>query len=668
MSDLETTDKPPVLLTLFGGFRMQIGSTAAAAAPRKAEALLTYLAMQDGYSAPREAILDLLWTDRGIEQARHSLRQAMFVLRRIVGAGVFTDDARAIGIVPTSIRTDVGEFRTLVGSPARSDLAVAAQLYTGPLLGQFPSVAAEFDQWLERARSDLTSSAIELLARLSHMCFADGHVAVGVSAAERMLALDPLREDSHRALMLAYQQAGRRADAIRQSEICRNTLRREWDSEPSPETEALIAQIRSESRTDESRQVVAQRELPANLFAQASSGPPRLAVLPFRTFGPDAVPTYFAAGIVDDIITLLAGVREPIVVSSGSSSLYRDRPFDLCLVGQELGVRYVVSGSARYSSPMTRISVSLAEVESGVVLWAHSYDARDMTLFDAQDDIAQRVVNTIIPHIHESEMRRLRNKKPKNMSAYDLVLQARDLMFRLDQSDYQEAGTLLQRAITMDPAYATAHALLADWFALRIGQGWSPAPEADSIASDRAARDAIAWDSLNARALSLHANTRSFLHRDYEGAMQLLDKAIDIAPNDASSWMWSAGTFAYVDRGAEAVRRAEQAIRLSPRDRFAFRFYTALCLAHYTNGSYDAAVDWGARAVREAPKYTASLRFMIASLVANGQISTAREVGQELLKLQPEFRVSSVRERHPYRDAARRNRIADELRLAGLPE
>ena len=296
-----------------------------------------------------------------------------------------------------------------------------------------------------------------------------------------------------------------------------------------------------------------EKETPSNLFAQASSGPPRLAVLPFRTLGPDAVPSYFAAGIVDDIIILLAGVREPVVVSSGSSSLYRDGPFDLRLVGQELGVRYVVSGSARYSSPLTRISVSLAEVESGIVLWAHSYDARDMALFDAQDDIVQRVVNTIIPHIHEFEMRRMRNKRPESMTAYDFVLQARELMFQLDRSAYQEAGTLLQRAITMDPSYSTAHAMLADWFALRVGQGWSPSPEADSIASDRAARDAIAWDSLNARALSLHANTRSFLHRDYEGAIKLLDRAIDIAPNDASSWMWSAGTYAYVDRGAEAV-------------------------------------------------------------------------------------------------------------------
>ena len=200
---------------------MQIRGRRVAAAPRKAEALLSYVAMQAGFSAPRDAIIDLLWTDRGVEQARHSLRQTMFVLRRILGAHVFTDDSRAIGFAPGSIRTDVGELRALAGSPARSDLAAAAQLYTGPLLDRFPSIAADFDQWLERTRSELTNCAIELLARLSQMSFTDGDVVLGVSAAERLLALDPLREDSHRILMMAYQRAGRRTDAIRQSEICK---------------------------------------------------------------------------------------------------------------------------------------------------------------------------------------------------------------------------------------------------------------------------------------------------------------------------------------------------------------------------------------------------------------------------------------------------------------
>jgi DNA-binding SARP family transcriptional activator/Tfp pilus assembly protein PilF len=668
MSNPKPDGPGQVVLTLFGGFQLQIMGREAALLPRKGQALLAYLALQDQQSVPRDALVDLLWTDRGAEQGRHSLRQMMFVLRRVVGNCVFTDDARTLSFMPGMVTTDVGEFLVRAGSPARSDLALAAKCYTGPLLGRFPAVLAEFDQWLDRARSDLTNSAIDTLARLSEACFADGDMALGVTTAERMLTLDPLREDCYRALMEAYRRVGRRADALRQFEVCKDTLRRELDVAPSPETETLMAQIRSEGRAEEAPLTMVAGDQIATVVAQASSGPPRLAVLPFRPLGHDTVPAYFAAGIVDDIITLLVNVREPVVISGGSSGIYRDRPFDLRVVGQELGVRYVVSGSARYSRPLTRISVSLAEVESGIVLWAHSYDARDLSLFDAQDNIAQRVVNTIIPHIHESEMRRVRSKKPESMTAYDLVLQARELMLQLDRAAYQKAGALLHRAVTMDPNYATAHALLADWFALRVGQGWSTDPVADSMASDRAAKDAIARDSVNARALSLHANTRSFLYRDYEEAIQLFGKAIDIAPNDASSWMWSAGTYAYVDCGAEAVRRAEQAIRLSPRDRFAFRYYTALCLAHYTNESYEAAVHWGERAIREAPRYTASLRFLIASLAASDQLPRARELGRQLLKAQPDFRVCSVRERHPYRDVARRNRIADQLVLAGLPE
>ncbi|MGE0419225.1 MAG: hypothetical protein AB7O80_20670, partial [Acetobacteraceae bacterium] len=241
-------------------------------------------------------------------------------------------------------------------------------------------------------------------------------------------------------------------------------------------------------------------------------------------------------------------------------------------------------------------------------------------------------------------------------------------MFRLEQSAYAAAGELLRRAVASDPGYATAHALMADWHALRVGQGWSPAPDHDAVASDEAARAAIRQDAMNARALSLHAHTRSFLHRDYEGAIRIFEQAMEAAPNDASTWMWSAGTYAYIGNGTEAMRRAERAYRLSPRDRFAFRYSTALCLSYYTNGAYEDAIRWGEQAIRESPAYTAGLRFTIAAHAAVGQLNRAQELAGNLMRIQPDFRVRTVRERHPYRDASRRNEIADRLLMAGLHE
>jgi tetratricopeptide (TPR) repeat protein len=361
-------------------------------------------------------------------------------------------------------------------------------------------------------------------------------------------------------------------------------------------------------------------------------------------------------------------MREPVAISSHSSRRFGGAGVDPRAVGRELGARYLVSGTARGGIGRLRISVGLTDVESGIVMWAHPYETGGRELFDAQDDIARRVVATIVPQIHESEMRRIRGKSPEVMTAYDLVLRARDTMFKLDPRSFGSAGDLLARAAAMDPGYATAHALAAHWHALRVGQGWSPDPDADSIASDRAAQAALANDSLNAQALALHAHTRSFLHRDYDHAARLFDRALDIAPNEASAWMWSAGTAAYVGDGAEAVRRAEKALALSPLDRFSFRYDNALCLAHYTNGSFDEAVRWGMRAIDAAPGYTAAIRFAIAACAASGRSGQARELARKLLDAQPDFRVRGVRARHPYRDAERREEIADRLLSAGLPE
>ena len=190
----------------------------------------------------------------------------------------------------------------------------------------------------------------------------------------------------------------------------------------------------------------------------------------------------------------------------------------------------------------------------------------------------------------------------------------------------------------------------------------------DAKIADQAANDAIQHDPLNARALALYGHNRSFLYRYYNGAQRIFDRALNAAPNDATAWMWSASTFAYVGDGADAVRRAERALELSPRDPHAFRFHGALALAHYTNGSYEEAVHWGQAAIAESPFYTSNLRFTAAALVAMGRNAAARKIGHEIMRVQPDFRVRVLRESHPYRDAERRDQIAGQLLLAGLPE
>ena len=293
------------------------------------------------------------------------------------------------------VETDFGRFRLLARARDRASLAEAAEIYAGEFLNRFQPVSGDFEDWLVTARSEVTDAAIDVLHRLTDACLTAGDVHPAVLTAERMLALDLLREDSHRLLMEVYLRAGRRADAIRQYDACVEVLRRELDVGPSEETTEVVREIREAAPKLQSTPVFAERRFVTPTYIQ--DGPPRVAVLPFRAIGPDPVPGYFAAGLVEDIVTLLATLREPVVVSSNSSRQFADMPLDIRQIGNELGVRYVVSGTARHSEPWVRISVQLAEAESGSVLWGQSYDTKALMLFEAQDHIARRVVNIIVP-------------------------------------------------------------------------------------------------------------------------------------------------------------------------------------------------------------------------------------------------------------------------------
>jgi adenylate cyclase len=403
------------------------------------------------------------------------------------------------------------------------------------------------------------------------------------------------------------------------------------------------------------------------VFAQTADGPPWIAVLPFRAAGPDPVPDYFASGLVEDIVGDLVQLREPVVISSNSTMIYRDQPMDLRRIGRELGARYVATGSIRRSGNRLRLAVELAEAETGIALWAQPYEVETPVLFDAQTSIAGRIVGTWLPRLQEAELRRIRAKRPENMTAYDFVLQARGLSRRLDREGLEEAVKLLKCAVSLEPAYSAAHALMADLVTLRVGQGWSQDIAADALTADRMAQAAISSDPDNARALAIYGHNRSFLYRDYDTAVQLFDRALTAAPNDADAWMWSVSTYAYIGEGGESVARAERALRLSPRDAFLARYYCSLSLAHYTNANYEEAVHWGRLAAGESPHYTANLRFTAAALVELGRISEAKELVNAVMHVQPEFRAQYVIDRHPYRDPDRRMRIANALIKAGLP-
>lgn len=393
---------------------------------------------------------------------------------------------------------------------------------------------------------------------------------------------------------------------------------------------------------------------------------PSIAVLPFRMLA-GAADSYIGDGIVEDIIVTLAGLQELFVINRGSTLRYRRKEIDARAVGRHLGVQFLLTGSVQKIEDKIRLRTELCDTRTGRNIWADRIDTRWSQILDFQDQTAERIVGVLASHIHQSEVQRVFRKRPEELTAYDLTLQALDRLYRLNRADFLDLEPLLEHAKDLDPNYSRPYALGAQWHSFVVGQGWSTDDKKHITEAGRLAREAVDRDSRDALALAIMGHSDSYLSRNYDHAVASFDDALVAGPSCAMAWTLSSPTFSYLGQPEEAVRRAEKGLRLSPFDQFAYYFRGILALAHYTNGNYAEAARFGRQVMKFRPAFLANLRVLAASLGAIGERAEARAVGQALLTAQPDFRVEHYCASYAYRDPARRALLAEHLRAAELP-
>src|SRR5438876_594656 len=244
-----------LMLSLLGGFEARSGSGSPIAVPtRKAQALFAYLALTADQTHPRDKLAALLWPDTPPAAARNALRQTLCVLRKALGPaerGGLVMTADTFPLAARAVQTDVVTFEQAVAEGTPSGLERAAGLYRGDLLAGLGVVSPTFEDWLMSERERLRELALEVFARLLAHQRAVGDLAPAVQSTLRLLALDPLQEAVHRALMRLYVQLGRRDTALRQYQECVEILRRELAVEPESETKELYQEILRQRRVRE---------------------------------------------------------------------------------------------------------------------------------------------------------------------------------------------------------------------------------------------------------------------------------------------------------------------------------------------------------------------------------------------------------------------------------
>jgi DNA-binding SARP family transcriptional activator/TolB-like protein len=211
---------------------------------RKSRALLAFLAMSPDFLAQREALATLFWGDSPDIQARHSLRQCLTSLRqdlRLAPDLLFVE-RHTVGLKPSSVSVDARDFISLASS---SDFEAASQLYRGPFLADLALDSEEFDLWRRREADRLKAAAADLFMNLARGYDKSGNGKKALEFSDRLVALDPLREDWQRTLLLVWARHKGRDAAVERADRFIKLLRQELDVTPSRETRALIEDIKS---------------------------------------------------------------------------------------------------------------------------------------------------------------------------------------------------------------------------------------------------------------------------------------------------------------------------------------------------------------------------------------------------------------------------------------
>jgi TolB-like protein len=386
-----------------------------------------------------------------------------------------------------------------------------------------------------------------------------------------------------------------------------------------------------------------------------------LAVLPFANMSDDSGQTYFSDGICEDIITELSRWRMLAVRSRAASFRYRGAALDVRQVARELQVRFIVEGSIRRAGDRVRITVQLIDAETSNHVWAEKFDRVLADIFAVQDEVVRTIVSTLVGRMQACDIERARRKPPSSLAAYECVLKGNALRWD-DPEERDEAARLFELAITLDPDYGFAHALLA---AMRYGE-WYEDPIGEDTALDEAFALATRGVELDPDESTCHSILAQVHHlrREFDLCLQHIQRSVELNPTNQWNTADMGMMLNYAGRAEEALAWFQRALEVDPYfdEPWYWREYGIALLLRQRYA--EAVVMFNRLPVRHYR--VAALRAASFALMGDGEHARLDIV--ECLAERPDFSIRHFLAKFPFREPADAELVARGMQLAGLPK
>jgi DNA-binding SARP family transcriptional activator/TolB-like protein/Tfp pilus assembly protein PilF len=688
---------------ILGPLTIEVDCASLGKTPRKARALLAYLSAQGGRAISRERLADLLWPYQGTDQARHSLRNCLLELRKALGAAAdphLGTDFSTCRI--NAAEVDLDRFERLARSAQPEDLRAAAVLYRGELLADFVVDSEPFQEWLTAERDRTLDLACGVLQRLGAQEDAAGEHDAAIRTARRLVALDPLSEVGHRALIRAYMRAGRRPEALRQFRNCTEILKRELDVAPDAETQALAKEIarsgeapepasasarrapddRIGSRPPDLRdRPAAERTEPRALSALPPAAKRRWPVLlstiavgvaPVRNLTGESDHQYLVDAFTDDLVTDLVehgrGLSLKMIADEQAPSGRGAPP-------SESGFDYLVSGSAQRSTSGTlRINMRIMHAGTAEYRWAGRHEFVVEDIGSTQTEITRRLSRQLHVLALQEASRRASAVSSLEVGLNECLARAATaLSGRMAPEFTAEAQNWLLGALAHDPRNVEALTGLALTCQHLVSNPWWGDPRAAAVSYDLG-REAVA---LALHFAPGHAQAHCIQGMLYSAAAQLedatvaFDRALAADPRLGIAYGFSGYNAAFLGRAEEALPAIERAMRLDQMERHHSIWYFFGGFAELLLGHFSEALRLLEKSLQRNPRYGSAQLFQMAALALLGRRNEAARMAALFRQQYPEYPATAFEQLWLSRSASgvyrgQINPVFEQIRALGI--
>jgi adenylate cyclase len=390
---------------------------------------------------------------------------------------------------------------------------------------------------------------------------------------------------------------------------------------------------------------------------------PSIAILPFRTAGAAVEEASLADGLRIDIQAALVKIAGLMIIGIGTTNSYRGKELPPQQAASEMGARYLLEGFIQGSGNRVRITASLIDGSSGQVVWTERYDRELDDSLEVQDEITERIVTALDVKLLSGEQAKVWRKTLRNSRAREYFYRGLHEYMKGQKEANAAARENFEQVARLAPDSSLGPTMVAFshwWDAFR---GWTATPAQSFDLAAKWAERAMPMEDADGQAHTVMAHIH-LLRREHDRALKTAQDAVGLRPSCSNANSHLANILYYCGQPADAADRMRQAMRVTPIHPPWFEVILAASCKE--TRQWQDAIAAAKEALRKKADDVDARLVLIEVHQATGDVEAARALAREVCALRPDFSVAKWADTQPLKDRAVLDRIAANLRAAGL--